>query len=110
MGFVVADLGGGGWGGRRWGTVGWVGEDGVEGLACYGGEEVGLEEADPIGKVEATGVLAGDGEGLGGDVEGGDAGLREVMGDGDGYGSGAGAYVGYAEGLVRIRARGGELL
>lgn len=62
-----------------------------------------MEEADTGADVVGLGIVAGDGEGVGGDVESGDVGLREVMGDGDSDGSGAGAYVEDAEGF-----RGGQ--
>ena len=77
------------------GDVGWVADYGVEG-AGRGGEEVGLEEVYAVGDLVGFGVAAGDGEGLGGDVDGGDIGLWEMDGEGYGEDAGAGADVGYA--------------
>jgi hypothetical protein len=71
----------------------------VVGEAGDGGEEVGVEEADAGGDAVELGVVAGDGEGVGGDVQGGDVGEGEMAGDGDGDGPGAGADVEDAEGL-----------
>lgn len=93
--------------GVGFGDVGGVADDGVEGfggVGCgfgvrEGGKEVRPEEVDAVGQMVLTGVGLGDVEGFGGDVEGGDAGLREVGGEGEGEGSGAGAYVGDAQGL-----------
>lgn len=78
-GFEVADLGVE-CGAVGVGDVGRVREDGVEGLGAggKGGEEIALEESDAIGDVVARGVLAGEVEGGGGEIEGGDAGLRQV--------------------------------
>jgi len=90
---VVADLGvqGGGVGG---GDVGRVGDDGVEGgFVREGFEEVGLEEADTVFEVVGFGVLAGDGEGFRGKINGCYKCLRAMVGERYGDGSGAGADV-----------------
>ena len=100
---VVADLGVEG-GAVGLGDVGRVADDGVEGCVLLAGrervEEIGFEEADAVGYVVGLGIGLGDLQGFGGEVEGGDVGLREVDGQGDCDGSGAGAYVGDAYGLV----------
>jgi hypothetical protein len=71
-GFVVADLGVER-GAVRFGDVGWVRHDGIEGRRVGNRrEEIGLEEADAVGDLVSRGVLAGDGERGGGDVECGD--------------------------------------
>ncbi len=110
-GLVVADLGVEG-GAVGLGDVGWVGDDGVEGRLVGvgdGAEEVGLEEADAVGDGVGGGVLAGDGERGGGDVEGGDLRVWAVDGEGDGDGAGAGADVGDAERLLGRQAFAGRL-
>ena len=78
------------------GDVRWVADDGIEGLCRVidRGEEVGFEEVDTVGYVVVAGVACGDGEGLGGDVEGCDLGKGKVDSKCDGDGAGAGADVG----------------
>jgi hypothetical protein len=102
---VVADLGGEG-GSVVEGDVGRVRGDDVEGgISCDGREEVAFEEANARREVEAHGVVAGDGESGGRDVDGGEGGVLEDGGDGDGDCAGAGAYVGDAEMWVRLLTR-----
>jgi hypothetical protein len=100
VGLVVADL----WvelRGVRVGDVGWVADDGVEGLTGLflggdGGEEVGPKEADAVGQIVLAGVGLSDEEGFGRKIEGGDFGLGKMGGESQGDGSGAGADVGDA--------------
>jgi hypothetical protein len=61
------------------------------------GEEIALEEADARVDAEAAGVVAGDGEGRGRDVDGSDVGVLEDGGESNGDGTGTSAYVGNAE-------------
>ena len=99
-GFVVADLGGEG-GGVGVGDVGRVGDDGVEGR-CFGGqgcEQIAFEEADAGGEAELRGVGAGDGEGGGREIGCGDVGVREILRQSEGDGSGACADVCNMEGI-----------
>ena len=103
-GFVVADLGME-LGLIRGRDVGRVADDGVEGFGVgfvVGGEEVGVLEVDAVGYVVEAGVGFSNFEGFGGDVDGGDFGVGEMGGERDGDGSGAGADVGDAEGLVCV--------
>lgn len=53
-----------------------------------------------MGQVVLADVGFGDVEGFGGEVEGGDLGLGEMNGERDGDGSGAGADIGDADGVV----------
>jgi hypothetical protein len=57
------------------------------------GEQVALDESDAVGNGVALGVEACKGEGIGGDVQSGDAGGREAHGEGHGDTAGAGANV-----------------
>ena len=95
------------------GDVGGVADDGVEGSTglFFGGdgrEEVGPKEADTMGQIVLAGVGFRNVEGFGREIEGGDFGLGEVRSKGDRDGSGAGAYVCDAEGLVGERLEVGE--
>jgi hypothetical protein len=98
-GLVVADLGME-LSAVAFGNVGRVAEDGVVDFDFVVGDEVGVEEADAVGEVVGAGIFAGYGEGFGGDVEGGDAGMGEMCGEGQRNGSGAGADVEDLERLV----------
>jgi hypothetical protein len=63
-------------------------------------EEIAVQEADALGEAASFGVVMGNGEGGGRDVDGGDGGVLEDGGERDGDGAGAGADVGDVE--VRI--------
>jgi len=92
VGFVLADFDGD----KRAvgvGNVGWVGGDDFESLARDGGEEVALKEADVAGDVVAGSVLASDGEGGVGDVDGGEGRVTKLSSKGNDDGAGAGADV-----------------
>jgi hypothetical protein len=79
------------------GNVGGIGHEQVEGGGAEGGEPMGLDEVD--GGFVSDGVLAGDGEGPGTEIDG-DDGAAEFGGEGDTDGAGAGAGVSDgAEGL-----------
>lgn len=82
------------------GDVGRVGDDGVEGLRCDGGKQVRLKKADAVGEMMTLGVVAGDGERGGRDVERGERCERKRMGERDGDGPRTGADVGDADGRV----------
>lgn len=97
-GLVLADLGRTGLE-LGAGDVGEVGGDDV-GPTVQWGEQVALQEADAFGDAVALGVAAGEGEGVRGDVDGGDLGLREVDGQSDGDGAGASADVGDGDGAA----------
>ena len=62
------------------------------------GQEVGFDEADAVGEMVSRGVGGGDGERGGRDVGRRDARVRQVVGECDGDGSGAGANVEDLEG------------
>jgi len=79
---VIANLGMKG-GSVRFGDVGRVADDGVEGARCCS-EEVGAEESDLVGNLVRLGVSPGDFDGIGGDVHRGDFGVGELEGQGDG--------------------------
>jgi hypothetical protein len=97
---VLADLGMEA-GAVRGGNVRGIAGDSVEGgPGGQGGEEVGTEEANPVGYVVIFGVELGDVESFGGEVESRDVGFGEMDGQGDGDGSRSGAYVGDGDGMV----------
>ena len=73
------------------GDVGRVGDDEVEDFTGDGGEEIALEEAD--GDSVALCVFFGESECGRGEVDGGDAGLGQVVRERDGEDAGAGADV-----------------
>lgn len=93
----VADLGFEHFG---FGDVGRVRDDRVEAFAYNRAEQIGFEKADAAGQLVAFGILLRDAQGGGGIVERRHGGLREIVGDRDGDGSRAGAYVGDAQRLV----------
>ena len=96
-GLVVADFDGER-GAIGSGDVGRVGGDDVELLVGDGSEEVAVEKAD--GNHVAGCVVRGEGEGGGGDVNSGDGGVGQLVGEGNSDGAGACADV--------KNARGGE--
>jgi hypothetical protein len=81
-----------------------IADDGVEVEAALAGgkrgQEVGEDEVDAWREVVRGGVRLGDAKGFGGEVDGGDVGLREMCGERDGDGSGAGADVRDGHGVV----------
>ena len=78
------------------GDVGRVRSDDVE-RVFVGWEEIALEEADAVGEAEAESVVAGDFEGVEGDVSGEDFGGGLVGRERESDGAGAGADVEQAE-------------
>ena len=70
-------------------------------------EEVTFEEADAGVETEAAGVVAGDGEGGRGDVDGSEVGVLEDGGERDGDRAGAGADVGDVK--MRVGLGAGEV-
>lgn len=83
------------------GNVRRIADDSVEGgPGGQRGEEIGTEEANPVGYVVIFGVELGDVESFGGEVESRDVGFGEMDGQGDGDGSRPGAYVGDGDGMV----------
>ena len=58
------------------------------------GEEIAFKEADAASEAEAAGVVVGDSEGGGRDIDGGEVGVFEDGGERDGDGAGAGADIG----------------
>jgi hypothetical protein len=92
-GIMVANLGLKG-GDFRAGDVGRIGDDEVEtGSGRHGGEAVAGEELDAGIDGVSDGVLAGEREGPGGDIQGGDLGGGAFDGESDGQTAGAGAEV-----------------
>ena len=89
---MVADLDGEGIAVGEW-DVRRVRDYDVELLLCDRGEEIAVKKADLAGDAVAVGVLAGNGHGWGGEVDGGDPRIRQVVSESDGDAAGAGANV-----------------
>ncbi len=75
------------------GDVGWVGDDEVELLASYGGEEIALKEADAVGDVIELRVLAGEVERVARKIDGRDGCAGKLVGERNGYAARSGADV-----------------
>src|ERR1035437_596563 len=89
--------------------VGRVGDDDVESVFGYGGKQVAQKKADAAGNAVALRVFARNGQGGGGEVDGCDCGLGQLVGQRDGDGAGAGADIYDSKwGNARRRFAGGE--
>ena len=97
--FMVADLGMEG-GAVELGDIRRVADDGVEPAGRYCGEQIGFNQVDPVCDTMRLRILSGDGQGLCGDINRGDFGVRKLKSKGDCENAGAGADVEYMKVLI----------
>ncbi|EXI68806.1 MAG: hypothetical protein AW07_04304 [Candidatus Accumulibacter sp. SK-11] len=95
---------------RRRPDVGRIGDDQVVAAAAEAGEEVALKQADAVAELVVGDVAPGDGEGVGRQVDGIDAGGRKGLRGNDRQATRAGAQVEDAADRLRLVDPGCELL